>query len=233
MHLEYKGNKLIDFSFKLNKIHRAALPNAVRFTLTDAAKDVKFKTLIKSANKFFDVKKRNFFRAFSAYKPATGFDISKMASVAGMTKGKSPTSKSVASTEIGQQQFAGTIENKSFMPAKNQKTPKGTVKKAYKDLRKIKPIVTKKGKSFFPDVEKARKTNTPLLIKKNNKGILVKVGKSKKKLKTTPIASYEKDRKINLVKARPFLNYAAKESGKKLNTFFKKNAEKQIARFLR
>ncbi len=102
------------------------------------------------------------------------------------------------------------------------------------DLRSKKPIETKKGKKFFADVKKAKKTDTPLLIKKNNKGILVKIKKqTKNKIVTIPIASYKKDRKINLVKARPFLNLAAKESGKKLNLFFKKNAEKQIARYLK
>jgi hypothetical protein len=230
----YKGDKLIDFSHKLSRLHRSALPNAVRFTLTDSAKDVKFRTLKKHARKEFDVKKASFFSKFSGYSPAKGFDISKMKAVAGMVKGMD--SKSVASTEIAQQQFAGTLHNKSYAPAKNQRTSKGLVKSSYLTERSKKPIIAEKGKSFFVGVSKARDKQRPLLIKKNNRGVLVKIGKTKKNKKIpamTPIASYKENRKIELKHKHPFVNNAALESAKLLNSNFKKHAQKQIARYLK
>ncbi len=241
MPLEFKSDKLIAFSLKLTKIHRAALPNAIRFALTDSAKDVKFRTLKKQANKSFAVKKQTFFRKFSGYTPAKGFNISKMQSVAGMIKGTPKNSKSVASTEIAQQQIAGTLHHKTFMASQNQRTSKGLVKSAYLKEREKTPIVTKKGKLFFADAKRAKETKRPLLVKKNNKGILVKVGKIRKsktekfkrEIVTTPIASYRKGRKINLTDAKPFVNMAAIESAKILNMNFIKHAEKQVARYLR
>lgn len=236
MSLHYKNNNLIKYSFKLDQVHKAALPNAIRFTLNDAAKDVKFNTLLKHAKKQFDVKKPSFFRAFSRFQQAKGFKISQMFSVAGMVKG--PNSKSKASTEIGQQQIAGVLYNKSFLAAKNQRTSKGLVKKSYKTVRNIKPISTKKGLNFFADAQRAKESKRPLLIRKNNKGVLVKVNRIRKGSKkrkafvfTTPIASYKRERRIDLRTKRPFLNDAAIESGKKINSFYIKNAEKQIKRF--
>ena len=55
--LQFDSDKLIKFSHTLSKIHKSALPNSVRFSLNDAAKDVKFKTIHTHAQKEFDVKK--------------------------------------------------------------------------------------------------------------------------------------------------------------------------------
>ncbi len=235
--LDFKTDALINYSLKLAKIHRAALPNAVRFTLTDSAKDVKFRTLGKHANKQFDVKKATFFRAFSRFDPAKGNNISKMKSTAGMIH---KSGKSVASTEIGQQQIAGTVLNKSYMAIEKGRTGRGLANAAYKKARKIKPIIAEKGKKFFPNAKKAKESNRPLLVKKNRKGYLVKVnkirkvkGSKKREVVTTILGGYREDRKINLKKIKPFLNNAALESGKLLNSNFIKNANKQVARFTR
>jgi len=241
--LNYKGDALIDFSHKLSKLHRAALPNAVRFTLTDVAKDVKFRTLKKHANLQFDVKKQSFFR-LSAYKSASGVNISKMSSIAGMIK--SQDSKSTASTEIGQQQFAGVVHNKSYMAkVKGEEskgvTSRGLSNKKYKDARNKTPIIAEKGKMFFPNAKKAKETKRPLLVKKGKKGYLVKVSKIRKakgnkyrkEVVTQIIGGFRAGRKIDLKKNKPFVNNAAIESGGLLNAKFIKNAEKQIQRFLR
>lgn len=233
--LQFKGDKLIGFSHTLSKLHKSALPNAVRFSLNDAAKDVKFNTLQKNADKQFDVKKPSFFRAFSRFDLATGYNIGSMKATAGMVKAPNP--KSVASTKIAQQQIAGTVTDRAYIGAKEQRkggTESGLLKASYKKLTDIKPIVTTKD-NYFGKAVKAKKENKPLLVKKNNKGILVKIKKIKKKgenpIITEPIASYEKGRSIKLKKKRPFLNNAALQSGKKIDSFFIKNATKQIQRF--
>lgn len=237
--LIFKGKDLIDFSFKLSRIHKAALPNAVRFSLNDAAKDVKFNTLQKHAKKEFKQKKPSFFKAFSGHQLASGYDISKMKSTAGMIKEnpKSPlkNKKSRASTDIREQQTAGTIERKSYMFSKESRGSKGLVKKSAITFLNKKPIVSKNKKTFIFYANQANKTKRPLLVKKGRKGILVKVNRVLKRkgflALTTPIASYEKDRKIKLRTRHPFVNNAAIESGKKLNNFFIKNAKAQLNRF--
>lgn len=241
--LEFKSNKLIDFSYKLSRLHRTALPNAVRFTLNDSAKDMKFRTIKKHAAKQFDVKKRSFFSKFSGYQSVKKgvWNISKMYTIAGMIK--DPNNKSIASTEIKEQQYAGLLENKTYMPSSGsygkQRTSRGLVKSSYLNERKKTPIKAEKGNKFFLNARKAKESNRPLLIRKNNKGILVKVNrirkvkgvKFKKEVITTPIASYRKEGKLNLKKARPFINDAAIESGKLLNINFQKHAKQQIDRF--
>lgn len=233
--LEFKSDKLVAYSLKLAKIHRAALPNAIRFSLTDAAKDVKFRTLKKHANIQFDVSQQAFFRAFSGYKPAKGFSIDKMSSVAGMIKGNPKNSKSVASTEIAQQQIAGIVHNKSYIKSS---IPNKVSNSAYRKARTQRPFIVEDGMRYVKKAFDAQKANKPLLVKKNKKGVLVKVGKISKakgkiKIKTKPIASYKEDRSIDLKKQKPFVNNAAVESGKLLNTFFIKNAKKQIQRYMK
>jgi len=220
--LQFKSDKLIDYSHKLSKIHKSALPNAVRFTLTDAAKDVKFNTLQKHANKEFDVKKASFFRAFSAYEPAKGWDIGNMKATVGMIKKGNP--KSVASTKVGKQQYAGTIKDRSYIPYENKK-PKYDKK----------PIVTEK-KGYFGKAIEADQKKVPLLVKKGKKGYLVKIKRINKKKADNPIvteiiATYGENRDVKLKQKRPFLNNAALESGRKLNSFYIKNAQTQINRY--
>lgn len=229
--LHYKGDKLIDFSHTLSKIHKSALPNAIRFSLNDSAKNVKFETLAKHANKQFDVKKPSFFRVFSKYTQANGWNINNMKATVGMIK--SPDPKSVASTKIAQQQIAGTITDRAYIPAERQRNAKGLLTATYRKLRNIKPITASK-EDYFEKVIEAKKTKKPLLIRKNNKGILVKIKAIKKKqanpIITESIASYEKGRSVKLKRKRPFMNNAAIESGKKIDQYFAKNAKKQIER---
>ena len=235
--LQFKSDKLVGFSLKLAQIHRAALPNAIRNSLTEVAKDVKQKTLRKNADRVFDVKKRSFFSKFSGYKPAKGFNISRMFSIAGMTASQDPKSK--ASAEIGAQEYAGSVKHKTYWASQKHKTSRGLTKKSYRDARNVKPITTQAGKSFFKDAVRAKDSDKPLLIRKNGKGVLVKVKKIRKKkgvkhkkeLVTDVIAGYEKGRSINLKTRRPFLSNAAKESGRKLEQMFIKHAQKQIKRF--
>jgi len=229
--LQFKSDKLIDYSHKLSKIHKSALPNAVRFTLTDAAKDVYFNTLQKHAYKEFDVKKASFFKTFSKYKPAEGWNINNMKATAGMVKGNKP--KSVASTEIAKQQYAGTIPNKSYIASDSQRNSKGLLKPSYIRAISVKPIVFS-GSNYYKKAIEAKTQNKPLLIKRNNKGVLVKVKRinkgGKEPIKTEILANYESNRSIKLKDVHPFVNNAALESGRKINSFYIKNAEKQIKR---
>ncbi len=229
--LQFKGNNLIAFSHTLSKLHKSALPNAIRFTLTDAAKDVKVKTLQKHSKKEFDIKNDRFFKALSGYQQATGWDIGKMKSTVGMIKGKN--SKATASTQVGKQQYSGTVPHRAYIGAEEQRNAKGLLKPSYKRLTNIKPIVFDGGNYIKKAIE-AKSEGKPLLVKVNNKGVLAKVKKIRKKsdkpVETEVIASYEKGRSVKLKTRHPFLINAMIESGKKLDNFYIKNAKRQIER---
>ena len=230
--LIYDSRKLVDFSYTLSRLHKAALPNAIRFTLNDSAIDMKKRTISKQANASFKVAKPNFFKVYSRFEKAKGYDIRKMQSKAGIIKSSNLNQK--ASTELAQQPIAGKVKHKSFRASKNMQTSKGLVKSTYKKLRKKKPITTNKA-NYVKDAKLSKESGRPLLIKKNNKGILVKVNsikrKGKDRIKTTPVANYNKRGIVDLKRKRPFIENAAKESAKLLDENFIKNATKQIKRF--
>lgn len=227
----YEGKNIIDYSHKLSKMHKSALPNTVRFTLNDLAKDVKTKTLQEESKEQFEVRKPTFFKRYSGFQQAGGYNIARMKSTVGMVKGAD--SKSVASTQIGEQQTAGTVENKSYLPSENMRTSKGLVKKKYLDEIKKRPIKTN-GKNYAKNWAKAKKSGRTLLVVKNGRGVVVvstrKLKRKTNNLQTRLIASYKKNRNIDLTTKKPFLNNAAIKSGQKMEMFYIRNAKRQIER---
>jgi len=227
----YEGKNIVNFSHKLSKLHKSALPNTVRFTLTDLAKDVKTKTLLESSGEQFELRRPSFFKKFSRFNPATGFNINTMVSTVGMVKGSD--SKSVASTQIGEQQTAGDVENKSYLPTPNMRTSKGLKKKKYLDEIRKRPIKTN-GKNYVKNWNKAKNSGRTLLVVKNGRGVVVmptrKLKRKKNNLQTKLIATYEKNRSIDLKQKKPFLNNAMLKSGSKLESIYIKNANRQIQR---
>lgn len=232
--LYIESKNIINFTHTLSKLHRSALPNAVRFTLNDAARDVKFNTLQKNAQSEFDVKKPSFFKAFSRYQPATGWNISAMKSTVGMVKAQDP--KKTASTKIAAQQFAGIVKDRAYIPQEAAKTNKGTLKQSFTNLLKQGNAYVyekEKGGNYIQIASKSLNEKKPLLVRKNGKGYLVSVKKINKEapiVETEILASYKKDRDIKLKTKHPFVNNAAMQSGAKIETMFIKNAKKQIAR---
>jgi len=70
---------------ELKNLHKAALPNTVRFTLNDLAFDVKKNTLIKGLHDTdMKIKSDSFFKKYSGVEKATGYDVDKMYSQVGM-----------------------------------------------------------------------------------------------------------------------------------------------------
>lgn len=250
----YEGKGVIDFSHKLSKMHKSALPNTVRFTLNDLAKDVKVKTLQEESKDQFQVRKPTFFKKYSGFQQAGGYNIAKMQSTVGMVKGGD--SKSRASTDIAQQQTAGTVPNKSFMPTKNMRTGKGLVKKEYLTKINKKPIGLKGYKfghkfgnnkiagtrksNFISRVIKAHNSNRPFLYYDGDykgEGLIFDVTRltmnTKKEFsfKLKRIATYQENRSIRLNKRKPFVINAATEAAKKGNDYYIRNAERQFRRF--
>jgi hypothetical protein len=65
---DIKSKELVDFTLKLQKINDVALPFAVQNTLNEIVRNVKIRTLPDTTEEVFDVKRRTFFTANSAYK---------------------------------------------------------------------------------------------------------------------------------------------------------------------
>jgi hypothetical protein len=244
-----KSDKLIDYTLSLQKINDVALPFALQNALNGVAKDVKKRTLMDSVNKEFNVKKKGFFTANSAYKPykakSVNYNINKLKSEIGITKGRKANER--ATEQIGHQE-TGTAIKRGINPLGDKPQTKKII-----DILSHKPEVITYSNyddandnafKYIRSASRAKKRNAGLLIKSQSMGTgTVYQVRQFKKRKPTPnnpkkaiiklkqIASYHSGGTVKLKKQRPFLSNAAIKSTKEvLNSEFIKEAEKQIER---
>lgn len=228
---------------KLEKMHRSALPVAVRETLNKAAFNTKTETLLKTTKKEFTTRQANFFKANSKVDKATGFNIKTMKSTIGMVSDRLVGSKNYAVEDLEEQEHGGTIKGKSFIPTSQARGQSGTQNtKAVRPnnrISKIRNIIKAKdakgkndGQKFIKSVYFAGKGGL-VLAEHKGKEILWRVNslnKNKKGgMKLTALYSYEKSRTVK-VKGKGFMKESATESAKKLEQYFNEQAKKQIER---
>lgn len=243
------STELIDYTLSLQKINDVALPMTTQNMLNAVAKDVKVRTLKKSTDQQFDVKKPNFFKSNSAYKPYRanqfGYNINKMKSEVGITKGVK--ANETATEQLGRQERPGNIK-RGINPMGDKPQRKGVI-----DLLKKKPEFYDSAKTYpegnsvayIRKAQRAKRQGRPLVVSKNNKGYVNKVMVAKKRrptrsnprsmtIRVKAIASYNKGGSVKITKQRPFLTNAVQMSTKeKMNSEFIKAAEKQFARALK
>jgi hypothetical protein len=130
--ININSDAVVAHTNRLEKMHRSALPVAIRGTLNDAAFDTKTRTMPKSANQF---KKRspNFFKANSKFEKAVGFDVNSMKSIVGFYENKL-TSKSTnySVKDLEQQEHGGTIKKKSLIAMRPARSNNKLVRPAFR-----------------------------------------------------------------------------------------------------
>lgn len=115
--LNINTDELVSYTNKLEKLHRSALPVAIRGTLNDVAFEMKKTTLLKSAHHEFKERQPNFFKANSKAEPAKGFSIPEMVSEVGMvSSGLHSPNTNYAVRDLEQQEIGGEIGGRSFKP---------------------------------------------------------------------------------------------------------------------
>lgn len=212
------------FTNKLEKMHRSALPNAVRGALNGAAFDVKKNTMPNAASSTFESRKKNFFRATSSVKPAKGFNLKTMVATVGFVGGD----KNQAVQDLEKQERGGKIGGRSFIPtpsARVSKSPKKMVRKPNRitNIRAIDRI--KSNKDFHRTINRVGvkghviHKNVLYEIKKINRG----------KIKLLPLFSYQKNRAVK-IGATHFMKKASMKTQKQLPSFYVKEAKRQIKR---
>jgi hypothetical protein len=244
-HFFIKSDQLLNFTLSLQKINDIALPIAVQNSLNSVVRDIKKRTLKKTTEKQFKIKKRTFFQANSAFKTHNAkeynYNINKIKAEAGITKGERANEK--ATEQVGSQQTATPIK-RSINPLGDKPQTKAII-----DVLSKKPEIYDASSGWNPAeyynrVARAKKRNAPFLYKKNGRGSVgrvrkfdrIKSGKKKGRLRIDiqPIASYIKSGFVKLNKKKPFLNDAAKSSMSTiLEKQFVKEAEKQIERAIK
>jgi hypothetical protein len=241
MQLNINTDEVVSFTNKLEKMHRSALPVAIRTALSSAAFDVKTKSMPKSANKAFTNRDKNFFKAKSKVNKANGFNIKTMKASVGFVGGE----KSQAIRDLEDQESGGTIKGRSFIPIDSARVGGSNSKKIRKqnrisDIRDIIDVRKAKGKNkkqkFVGAAIKTKSTNKLVLGNENSKGnrTLYRIKSVNKrgggvKIKKVALYSYKKNRAVT-VKPTNFMKMASLESTKKIESFFIKEAKKQIER---
>lgn len=216
MKLDVNTDAAIQLTAKLEKLHRAAFPNAVRSTLNDAAFESK-KLIPKKANENFTVRQKNLFSRFSKVEKATGFDIKSMKSKIGLDG----NTQSKLTDGLAKQETGGSIEGRKLTPHNLGRVSGsyGKKLKAKNQFKNIGEIGTKneriKGAKY-------------ILIENGNKKTVFEV--SKKKL--TPIYN-KRNTSISKVKSKPFIRPSAEKASKSMYKFYFKNASYQFKKYLK
>jgi len=226
------------FANKLEKMHRSALPVAIRGALNKAAFDVKQNTMPRTAKSSFIQRSPNFFKANSKVEMAKGFLVNDMKATVGFTSQGLKGSSNYAVKELEQQEKGGRLTNKSFRPTNIARGGSYTklVRPANR-LSAMKNIVVanrakgvNKGQRFIKSAVHAGKGGL-VLSEYNGKTILWRINSLNKtktgKMKLTPLYTYKKGRDVKVSKTK-FMQTASLQSNKMMDSFFVKEAKRQI-----
>lgn len=240
MNIEFNVNtdSTVVLTNKLEKLHRAAFPNAVRGTLNSLAFDVKSKTMPEQVQKDFVNRQKNFFKANSRVEKAVGFNVDNMSSAVGF---KSLGKKNKAVDDLEQQERGGVIGGRSFVPMDSSRVSRSSKRNVSKRNRisGIKNIVktkempgSSKGVKLIKAVTLAERggyvlTDNALMRVENLKR---KSGRWKFKLKA--IYSFKKDRTVK-IKATHFMKKATEITAKKIDKIYFDEAERQFNKYMK
>lgn len=230
MEFNINNDAVVRHTNTLEKMHRSALPLAIRNTLNSVAFDVKKTTMPASAEREFVTRAPNFFKANSRVEMARGWNVDSMQSMVGFL----PRDQAVEDLE--EQEYGGTIEARSFIPMDQARAggPATKVRPSNR-LTKIGKVVnanTMEGKTpqakFLAAARKAGKGGYVLgnLPEKTLWKIEAIDGRT---IKKKPLFSYEKNRDVT-VSPTGFMRTASLESAAKIEKIFIAQAERQIER---
>lgn len=249
---EIDSSAVDKYAEKLATLHKSALPTAIRNTLNKAAFNVKQGTLADSAKKNFINRDKNFFKANSTVKMATGWDIAKMQSEVGMYEDRlCNKSTNYAVKDLEQQEHGGVITNKTFIASKAARTGNSTNKMVRRQLSvdnvadaaiKVNRIHTRTSKNGKKVKVKNSREQFVVAVHKAGKGgfvmtdnAIIRVNSLNKtrngSFKLSLLYSKKKGRSVK-VKATHFMEEAAMKAAKGMPKAFERAAEFQIKKHL-
>ena|ERR1044072_2801738 len=239
MKFNINHRELVALTNKLEKLHRSALPSAIRGTLGDGAFNVKTETMPASAKSAFEERSPNFFKANSRFENATGFVINNMVARVGFVDTGLRDKPNYAVEELEQQEEGGTIPKRSFIALKGARVGNNFSKAVRPNarLKQIRRIVnasraqgTSDKQKFMKSVAFAGKGGLVLSSYKG-RSTLWRVNSLRRaelgRLKLTPLYSFKQGRSVK-VEATHFMRSASFQTADKLNGFYIKQAMRQL-----
>lgn len=260
MRLNINTDSVVRLTATLEKLHKSALPIAIRTSLNSAAFDVKQNTMPNEAGRAFIQRQKNFFKANSKVEQAQGFDISKMKSTVGFFENNlANKATNYAVKELEEQEVGGTITNKSFIAmSAARRGGTGLVKKEFRLSQIEKKIINAKRvnsvnsrhrkQKLIRAAIKAREVNgneayvlgnptngTQTLFKvqelwTGTRSANQTTASRKLMIKLIPIYRVKKGRAIQ-VKKTNFMQRASLGSAVKIENYYIKEAQKQISKY--
>jgi hypothetical protein len=246
MKLNINTHAAVVFTNKLEKLHRSALPNAIRNTLNKAAFDVKQNTMPASAGKTFKNRSPNFFKANSRVEMAKGFDIGSMKATIGFTSQNLKGGNNYAVKELEEQEEGGAINKRSFIPmdvarAGGNNAQPVRPSNRLSSIKKIVNPLNSKGKNSHQAFIKAAiyAGKGGFVLGNNSRKTLFRIvsirkqkvrvfGRSSRTIvKTQPLYSFEENRKV-LVSATHFMRKASLRTSERIDKYYIEEANKQI-----
>lgn len=244
--LNINTDSAVKFTNALEKLHRSALPSAIRGALNDAAFDVKTNTMPHHSAIEFKNRVPNFFKANSKVEKAMGFDVNTMKATVGFVEGALRGGNNFAVRDLNEQESGGTIDKKSFIPLDPARTGKSSDKPVrpnarLKSIGKIVNARNQKGASksskFINAVLRAGVGGFVLGSTKKGENILWRVDGLSSNVKTkkftpklTALYDWKQGRSVH-VQGRSFMKKASLESSKKIEGYYIKQALRQIQKF--
>lgn len=235
MQLNIDNNAVREFTNTLEKMHRSALPSAIRGTLNKAVFYTKGTSLQKSADASFEKRQPNFFRANSRFENATGFNVSTMKATIGMTETSLKGQHNYAVQDLEEQERGGVIHRKSFIPLPAARIGKSNQKnvRANARLSSIKKIIDAKkttGKSSRQKfVNAILDAGAGGFVLSGN--ILWRINSTKKSGRffkdKTAVYTFKRGRSVR-VSGTGFMQKASLESAGRMEGFYQAEAKRQI-----
>lgn len=242
--ININSSAVVRHTARLEKLHRSALPVAVRQTLSKTAFDVKMRTMPAQAGKNFEKREPNFFKANSKVTPAKGFDMRTMVATVGFVPLKG-TNKAV--DDLKQQEDGGNIGGRTFIALRDARVSGSWRKKPRARMRLAdidnKIIDSRKGKGknsrerFTRSALHAGRGGFVLGEKKTSGGsrILFEIRSVVRKGRNTVVKSKPiyavKSGRVVIPAATHFMRNASLQSAKGMESIYIAEANKQIAKY--
>lgn len=243
--LNINTDALVAYTNRLEKLHRSDLPIAIRSALSKAAFETKTRSLPNISKKTFTNRNKTFFKSKSRFKSARGFDIDKMKATVGMVDLRR-NSNDHAVRDLEQQERGGKISGKSFIPtdkarvannnargvAARNKLSRLSIRDA---IRTRKSKGKTKGQRFVRSAiaAKSKFGSRALILTRSMlfriNSVRFNKGTGRVRLKITPLYSFKRGRSVN-VSATNFMRRSSIIQAKKMDVFYKKEADKRIAK---
>lgn len=224
------ASEVVKLTAKLERLHKSALPVAVRQTLNSTAYFAKTKHIPEAFSRTFTERKPRFIESHTAYnKCKNTFKLREMRAEVGVEKGKSDSGD-----DLYKQEYGGT-EKREYIPYKEARTGGSDAKLVRRPnylakIKRSKNIPKHKNQKLIRAIFKAGKgghvvyDDTVFLIK-----TLRKPSRNKMFFKLRPLYFYKDQHSITLRK-RPFMQPAAEAARRDMPATYYKKMQMRVER---